>query len=314
MSNMNDLSQDLIQKEELSERPPLTEWSFVRNCCCCGPLVKIEGKRNTHYFLRHWEFNPTMPIAVCILTFYPLCCHFALVCPRSHIALAVVSSVVICFFGVMFMWSYFAAVCMDPGYLPFNWIETQRFWYSWQDQLTGLAATEEQVLWARERRNRPPGCSFSTSAGRYVIRADHICGWISNWVGKRNHKQFMLMNFWGTLYALALICFFWGQNVSFVDLDMVVMILGLMALVIEFTFGVTMASMGISALIDLKKHRTKIQRMRHEEGDARKFTFEHSMREICGNGSKCRWFIPTPAFDRNMSVGVEEEAATDASD
>ena len=314
MSERDELGGNLMAGEEVSERPNLTKWDVVRSCGCCGPLVKIEGPKGTHYFLRHWKCNPGAPIGVTIMVLLCLAIHCGVVCPLSPVYLVIPSVVVIVFFAAMFMWSYFGAVCMDPGFLPFNWIETRRFWYSWEEQLSGLAATEEQVLWARQPEHRPPGCSFSATSGRYVMRADHICGWIANWVGKRNHKQFMLMNFWGALYAFALFGFMFGQNIEFWDIPLPGLVLELLAGIIELTFGFVMAGMGIGALVDIAKRRTKLQRMRHEKGDSKKVTCEQSMREVCGDGSKCGWFWPTPAFDKSFVMSTEEEPAEDASE
>jgi hypothetical protein len=66
--------------------------------------------------------------------------------------------------------------------------------------------TPEQ-LWAKGTRkgNR---CIFAKSARRIVIRPDHYCGWIASWIGKRNHKLFVLTNIWGGLCSW--LFFFYG--------------------------------------------------------------------------------------------------------
>ena len=295
--------------------PPENRWEVVAGCCCCGPLARLHGGRSNYYFLRYWHCNPCMPaITVPILALFPLGVHLGLVVPRSPFYLNIISIILVCFFGIMFCWSYYAAACSNPGFLPYNWIETRRAWYSWEELLGGTAVTREQAMFAKDPQNRPPGCSFSTSFGRYVIRADHICGWIANWVGKCNHKQFMLMNMWGPLYAFSLFAFIWGQKNMFKDIPFHILVVELVAGIIEISFGFTMGGMGAMALIDLCKHRTKIQRMRHEKGDTRNYTFEQSMREICGNDRKCKWFIPTPAFDEKMVFDTELAPVAEDSD
>ena len=67
MSERDELGGNLMAGEEVSERPNLTKWDVVRSCGCCGPLVKIEGPKGTHYFLRHWKCNPGAPIGVTIM-------------------------------------------------------------------------------------------------------------------------------------------------------------------------------------------------------------------------------------------------------
>ena len=286
--------------------PEPTQWEVVQSCCCCGPLARLVGNKGNYYYLRYWRCLPCMPaITVPILALFPLGVHFGLVVPRSPFYLNIVSCILIPIFGILFFWSYYAAACSNPGFLPYNWIQSRRAWYSWEELMSGTAITSEQVLFAKSPENRPPGASFSRSYGRYVIRADHICGWIANWVGKCNHKQFMLMNMWGPLYAFALFGFIWGQAGIFTDLHFPILMIEMVAGIIEISFGFTMAGMGAMALLDLYKHRTKIQRMRKEKGDQRHFTFEQSMREICGKDGKCKWFLPTPAFDDTMEFDTE---------
>lgn len=248
-----------------------------------------------------------MPIFVITLFLYVFGIHIIYVDRFLSTATAVISTIFVMLFGILFMWSYLGAVCMDPGFLPFDWIRTRRFWYSWEEQLSGIAMTEEQVAFAKTPENRPPGCSFSGTSGRYVIRADHICGWIANWVGKRNHKQFMLLNFWGFLFTATLLASMFLQEIDFMKLPLQTMLLELVAGVFELSFMLILLMMGTTSLYDLAQHQTKIQRMRNEHNDSRAFTFEQSMREICGSGSKCMWFIPTPAFDRSLVLTEDDE-------
>jgi hypothetical protein len=40
---------------------------------------------------------------------------------------------------------------------------------------------------------------FSSSARRYVLRPDHPCLWTASWIGKLNHKFFLLLNIYGIM-------------------------------------------------------------------------------------------------------------------
>jgi hypothetical protein len=248
-----------------------------------------------------------MPIAVTIMTLFCIAVHLVSVVPRISVAWAVISTILVLFFGALFLVTFFMASCMDPGFLPFTWVLTRRFWYSWEDQLNGLAVTSEQIIWARDPAHRPPGASFSAASGRFVLRADHICGWIGNWVGKRNHKQFILFNFYGFWLALTLVAFkFAERNPKLFDLPSGHKWAQLVAAGLEGLLGLSMLGVFGQNLADLANNRTKIQRMRNDRG-LPGYTCEQSMREICGEGSRAKWIWPAPAFDRALVVGEGEE-------
>lgn len=305
---MTDLERDLMENEPAPERPPLSKWDHVADCCCCGPLVRVREPTGNRHFIRYWDCQPLMPILVTCLALYPAIVHFAFVMWRSPVYLNLISAVLVLALMVLFGWSYFGATFMDPGFLPFNWIDTKQFWYSWEDQLAGLAITDEQIAFARDPKNKPPGCSFSVSSRRYIIRADHMCGWIANWVGKRNHKQFLLMNFWGAAYAAALFGFACGQNDAPWNYDQATAMVEIAAMMIECVFGVTMLVMGIATLIDLTGHRTKLQRMRNDRYVSVDMTCGQAMQEVCGTGHKCLWLCPTRAFDETLTMFVTTDA------
>lgn len=303
MNINNQIDSSIIN--ESTENPSLgsTQWKIKHSCCCCGPYVDVYvPNKKTRHFLRYWEFQPGIPILITILAVFCLFVYFYAVEPYAYsIVIQIIAPIVIVISFVLFLWSYYAAVCMDPSFLPYDWIKTQKFYYSWQEQLSGLAVTQPQVDFAKSQENRPPHCSFSTTSGRYVIRADHICMWIANWVGKRNHKQFMLLNFWGFIYCCLLFGFNFAVKENFFDRKLQFLILQLVSIAIEVIFGGLMICFLCQSLYDLAQNRTKIQKMRGEKGDS-SYSCMDSMREICGTGSKCLWFCPTPAFDENLVI------------
>ena len=286
--------------------PALTEYKIVCNCCCCfQPCASIETENNkTRYFWGSHELDFCMNVFVSCLIVFVESIHFAFVFTAlDDIVLKIVAEVLNAMFIILFLWSYFSAACMDPGFLPFNWVATKRYKYSWDELLAGLAIREDQYLFAE--RNRPPCSSFSKSAGRFVIRADHICGWIGNWVGKRNHKNFILMNLWGGVFALNLLLWHIPTFLNIFKQNFMFAIFVLFEATIELCFGLLLPYVFVCNLIDLRKDMTKIKKFKKEAGQ--KLKCMDAMREVFGNGSVCCWWLPISAFDDHMEIDPETE-------
>jgi len=181
---------------------------------------------------------------------------------------------------------------MDPGFLPYNWIETRKSKYLWQEQLNGLAILKEQFDFALNNP-RPIEASFSHSSGRFIIRGDHICGWISNWVGKRNHKQFFLLMFWGSffVYSLAFPRLLPGPSLENCTNDLIYSLANL-ASIIEIIIATLLLCGFISEILEIKQNVTKIQKWKNIKSDT-----DNGFEEVFGKTSKLMWFIPTPAFN-----------------
>jgi hypothetical protein len=269
--------------------PEVTKWKI--RCVCCGMPIALVMPSD-RLFLFHWEIQLGPPIFVLLLVFY---CYFCFLL-RTFFALPSTFLKITAFFEVtaclsIFLWSYFAAMCMDPGFLPYNWIATQRTLYSWEEQLDGLAIRPDQIEFAQS--HKPPFASFSRQSGRFVIRADHICGWIANWVGKRNYKQFGLLIFWGLLLAASLFLwrFFTLRRAQLGGLS------DMMALTIEGIFGVIFLVMGSSVLADLCQNQTQLERWGGAQAEGRQCS--QGFREVCGRKPLWSWCVPTPAFGEN---------------
>jgi hypothetical protein len=61
----------------------------------------------------------------------------------------------------LFAWSYYGAVCRDPGYLPYDWERTRRTKYTWQELMTGTAVVSTHLTAELERPLRR--CPIATS-------------------------------------------------------------------------------------------------------------------------------------------------------
>jgi hypothetical protein len=275
------------------ECPEDTKWKIKWQCCWCPIAVIPSGDR---VFCRHWEINLIPPVFVglftvfCYSTFLFGTCRFLPGGGLRAVAFIETTAAV-----ALFTWSYFAAVCADPGFLPYSWAATQRLRYSWEEQLSGLAVRPDQIAFGSS--HRPPFASFSTQAGRYVIRADHICGWIANWVGKRNHKQFLLISVWGMVAIASLIS--WSVVKSEVDVQRNpgTQVCVTLATIFEAISAFLMIIALGTGCTDMCNNRTQIQRWKNEEGEGRGCF--SACKQVFGSGPRLLWLIPTPAFGEN---------------
>ncbi|KAH0795671.1 DHHC zinc finger domain containing protein [Histomonas meleagridis] len=191
---------------------------------------------------------------------------------------------------------------MDPGFLPYDWVKTKKFKYSYEEQLSGLAIREDQFRFAET--HKPPFASFSHRSGRYVIRADHICVWVSNWIGKRNHKQFTLMLIYGVLYCLALIL--WGVYLfPSIKTQTTLFLFTLVAMMFELSFGSGMLIMLASNLYNLRMGKTQLQRWKNQNLTNKGCC--ENLKEICGDGPRFAWAIPTPAFGDDLRISYNDD-------
>ncbi|OHT06220.1 DHHC zinc finger domain containing protein [Tritrichomonas foetus] len=284
------------QDEEVPDEsiPEATKWKIVRHCCGIPVALVMPADR---LFCRHWEIRLCIPIFVIFVINYCVVAFFVATFPiltPNH--LKIVSPIVLTIEFVLFGWSYLSASFSDPGFLPYDWVRTKNTWYSWEDQLTGFALRPDQIQFAQN--HHPPYASFSTLSGRYVIRADHFCGWITNWVGKRNHKQFILMNFYGFLFCSTLCVFKMFTSESLFKTNRNLFIVDVAATLFELSFAFTLFGFLCSNLWNMFLNRTQIQKWKNTTGKNTRRC--NGCREVFGDGNPCLYCIPTHAFGKDL--------------
>ncbi|KAH0793430.1 DHHC zinc finger domain containing protein [Histomonas meleagridis] len=180
--------------------PEFSKWNHVCSCCC-GKCNMVYFPAIKRYFCNQWECNPLYP---CIVTiFISVSFAFALwgiidfYTGGAMIAMITVTS----FVYVVWIFAYYEAVCSSPGYLPFYWAVDKRQEYTLEQQWDGVVTNQKQFDFAAYN-GRPERGSFSVQARRLVLKADHICKWISNWVGLKNYRYFFTMVIWMLLYFI----------------------------------------------------------------------------------------------------------------
>jgi hypothetical protein len=183
--------------------------------------------------------------------------------------------------ALLFWLSYFAAMLMDPGFLPYTWIMTQKTKYSWEEQMSGLCVRPEQIEFAR--RYKPPFASLSEKSGRLLIDGNRYCFWIGNWIGKRNRKQVILAAGWRAVYGISLMIWsFFGKG--FLNEDRFLMSLMISGWAMEFIITMAVVFIFVYSLRDAVNER-KTSR-----------TVISALKQVFGNGSAFGWIIPIPAF------------------
>lgn len=273
-----------------------SNWRY-EGCCCCQKKMVID-ELNRSYCM-YWEIAPFMPILAMFLIFFAFSSYIFITFPRLQLHLKIISGTEVTVILFLFVWSYFAAMLFDPGYLPFNWIETQRAKYKPEEIVEGTITNELQYNFAKE--NMPPSCSLSKTTGRFIIRADHICGWITNWIGKRNHKQFILMNFYGAIYSMSL--FFWRfmmNDVPDQSKEPIIVFWMIGSGAIELIYTLVLFWSFALNMIDLLDNATTITR--HKQIQMPQLSTVDAMREICGGDNYLLWCCPTAAFGDHIQL------------
>uniref|UniRef100_A0A0G4F1C1 Palmitoyltransferase n=1 Tax=Chromera velia CCMP2878 TaxID=1169474 RepID=A0A0G4F1C1_9ALVE len=149
----------------------------------------------------------TLPLAIVIffyafevVTYEYHFCHLMLspLSPR----LAIVYQVSFALLWVCAVWSYWKTVATEPGRLPETWLSLIRN--------SDVPTADVYRRWCPRMAQhcnkcdikRPERAHHCSICGFCVLRMDHHCPWIGNCIGFKNHKHFLLLNFWGSVCAL----------------------------------------------------------------------------------------------------------------
>jgi hypothetical protein len=182
----------------IHEIPPYTTWEHRPLLGCIDTAYVPEIDK---HFIRHWELSPLMPSVVLFIMLSSYAIFGGLALPRLTVTESISILIVLSLFLVLFLSSYLRIICTGPGYFPIYW----QAGLGAPDpddiyEISGIVSTPEQKEFV-ETHDPPPRSTFSRQARRYVLRPDHVCGWAASWIGKCNHKYFILFNLYGILYC-----------------------------------------------------------------------------------------------------------------
>lgn len=188
----------IMVEDEEQLVPKFSKWKKV---CRCGPCRVAYFPAIDKYFINQWECHPFYPIVVTSLLTISVVFGIWSIFETLEGSNAYIMFAFTLFLFTIWLISYYCAVCSSPGYLPFYWAVEKGDNFSYKQQMDGIVTTEEQFEFAAYN-GRPERGSFSKQARRLVLKADHICKWIGNWVGLKNYRFFFIKLVWCFVYFL----------------------------------------------------------------------------------------------------------------
>lgn len=278
-----------------------TDW-IDRSFCCCRVAYFPVGKFS---ICEHWRVSLKIPSLVLLL----LTSSFVLFIldtapilksahqfPNKYWNYGVYSALSVTFLFVII--SYFSIIIYGPGYLPYNWCITRQDEYDWETMMSSIAVYQEQVEFGKTHE-RPARASFSVDARRYVLRADHFCYWTQSWIGLKNHRFFLLLTGWASLYCLELIGFkyFWIKDIITTSIKQkkfdFLSIPGFIFLLFAIILFVFAFRLFIVAMNNLAHNLTLIERWKKKESPTPGRSACKNFESVCGSKSCCIcWFLP----------------------
>lgn len=94
------------------------------------------------------------------------------------------------FFWSMMVLSHIFTMCVDPGFIPKDYLYT-----GGNQASTDNSCTKCKCV-------KPPKSHHCSTCGRCVLKMDHHCPWMNNCIGLRNQKAFLLFNFYTMVTSL----------------------------------------------------------------------------------------------------------------
>ena len=321
-SRNEEMSDDPTVEELVASFPGFPEY-IEKDHCCCKMTYYPEIKT---YFWGEWEFQPCMPSFVIFLIVSSYICFLFVTIPKFGLEL-LAAIPILSFFGYLFLYSYIQIIKVGPGYFPFYWGARQYLKSKTADENNlinsqidqededsrgfllgsnknvcpkdGIMTSNTQYTWAHQLP-RPERSVLARSARRIVLRPDHLCGWTTVWIGKRNHKLFILFNFYGLIY-LSLFCVYMVRAIIslFSDLDkFVLIIIAAIYALFAISFAIMNASFVCSSIYELAHNITSWEDWSGKESQKyNRGSFMKNMEDVFGPyTSCCNWLKPTSPF------------------
>ena len=320
-SEENNENDEKTMEQIIEEFPGYPKYEERKHCGC---QMTYYPEIDT-YFWGEWEFQPCMPIFVIFLIVSSFIIGMIFCFPQFKYEL-IIFLPLITFFGILFLISYIQIIKIGPGYFPFYWgakqalksknsLDNQEDEQNENDEDSrdyllgnkipcpkdGIMTNVHQYSWAHQLK-RPERSVLARSARRIVLRPDHLCGWTTVWIGKRNHKLFILFNLYGfiylTLYSIymirAIITMFSGKvNIA------VLSVCGIYTL-FALSFDIMTCSFVCSSIVEISQNITSWEEWSSKESAFyNRGSFKKNMEDVFGPYKGIlNWLKPTSPFEQ----------------
>ena len=181
--------------------PEFSVYEEKCKCCCCRVAYFPSIKK---YFCNQWEVSLLYPAIIIVLTTLAYAFGIWSVFTTTNGATMWIIFSIGTLIYVIWWIAYLQSMCRSAGYLPWYWFVEKRTRYTYEEQMGGIITNNAQSNFCNVCA-RPERAILSTKARRIVLRADHICQWIGNWVGLKNYRYFFTQLVW---FVLLFIFFF----------------------------------------------------------------------------------------------------------
>ena len=183
----------------------------TKKCCCCKFATFIDAELT---LCNHWVVKPLRPILISTYFLILFATAIADVFLFSDIYdqikynnfkinLPWVAIIVIFVLFICTTSSFYAVMCRGPGYAPYDWSVKKDVNISFEETVKRFAVYQQQVDFAKAGEQPPRSC-FSTPARRFILRADHYCAWMTNWIGLKNQRYFIIFLFYGSIVLFSI--------------------------------------------------------------------------------------------------------------